>query len=852
LALPRRVRPRRIGRKDLSGGDRLLGAIELARGGAGTPFDGSPILIDAAIAQVGRELAGRDLSAALPPRRHALYGRLAALPVAAAIICAVLFPAASANTLRRFGGVLEVPRYTFVRVAALPEPWIVPRGEPLSLAVRLLPETLSTPDAAELRIPGAPPLRAAIAEGAYRFAIPPRTAAEVLRLRVGDLTREIPVRPIARPELVELGARIVHPEYLGIVGTFGADLRSGGAAVLTGSGIALTARATRPLVRARVDGRDATVVGERIEAALEPIVGDRAHELEWKDEHGLAGARPARVLLRAQSDEPPTVGVRELPREAVVLDTETVAFRIDAGDDYGVREVSLVWEGVPERISNPTPSRGGKRIAAGTPAERTIAAPATFCAAREGIPPQTIVLRATARDAFPGRAATESAPFTLHVLAPEEHMVWLTGELGRWLREAAEVRDRERDLHRANQELRALPPEELDRPSIRKRLEEQAIAERANARRLERLGERGDELLARAARNPEFNARTMEEWSERVRSLREIAAARMPSVADLLAQASSAAEGSGAGETASVESPPRAGGAGSPDGAAAETARVAADAGSAAPPSADGAERAETAGEADEEALARLEREREWGSGVELDRSASAAGASANAPETPRAPPAPSVTDRESTAGAAAAAPSPPSAGGGGGAGLVTTTVPGGAWPPPPANAAGEKLESAIAEQSELLARFDEVVAALGDVLRDLEGSTFVKRLKAASREQSRIAGVLPDVVVAGFGRAANALDAAFSDQLVTVAALEWSSGDRLTGIQGDLEAFVLRGERAAHRQVLEQMKETGVTAELNAAARAIERNHSGDSIARAELWADTLDRWADELVGPG
>jgi hypothetical protein len=51
---------------------------------------------------------------------------------------------------------------------------------------------------------------------------------------------------------------------------------------------------------------------------------------------------------------------------------------------------------------------------------------------------------------------------------------------------------------------------------------------------------------------------------------------------------------------------------------------------------------------------------------------------------------------------------------------------------------------------------------------------------------------------------------------------------------------------------VLDQMKEVGVTAELNGTARALARNHTGDSLARAELWADTLDRWADELVGPG
>ena len=255
----------------------------------------------------------------------------------------------------------------------------------------------------------------------------------------------------------------------------------------------------------------------------------------------------------------------------------------------------------------------------------------------------------------------------------------------------------------------------------------------------------------------------------------------------------------------------------------------------------------------DEDTLARLRRERERGTATPdlPDReSVAQAGSGSGSSE----PPPPSVSDRESSERRPdpnAANEASSSSGGGGGAGLVTTSVPGPECPPAETEAQ-EKLEDAIRQQTELLADFDSIVEDLGEVFRNLEGSTFVKRLKAASREQVRISGVIVDLLDRSFGRAKNALEPGLERDLSTAAGLEWASSQRVTQIQGDLEAFVQRTDRATHIRVLDQMKDTAVTAELNDTARSVEWNLSGDSIARAEFWADTFDRWADELVGPG
>ena len=60
-------------------------------------------------------------------------------------------------------------------------------------------------------------------------------------------------------------------------------------------------------------------------------------------------------------------------------------------------------------------------------------------------------------------------------------------------------------------------------------------------------------------------------------------------------------------------------------------------------------------------------------------------------------------------------------------------------------------MEEAVAKQQDLLAEFEKIADELNRVLANLEGSTLVKRLKAASRLQYRIGGRLGEG--AQFGR---------------------------------------------------------------------------------------------------
>ena len=46
-------------------------------------------------------------------------------------------------------------------------------------------------------------------------------------------------------------------------------------------------------------------------------------------------------------------------------------------------------------------------------------------------------------------------------------------------------------------------------------------------------------------------------------------------------------------------------------------------------------------------------------------------------------------------------------------------------------------------------------------------------------------------------------------------------------------------------------MSDTRVVTKLRGLGDRINENLKGESIVRAEYWADTLDRWAEELVQP-
>jgi hypothetical protein len=214
------------------------------------------------------------------------------------------------------------------------------------------------------------------------------------------------------------------------------------------------------------------------------------------------------------------------------------------------------------------------------------------------------------------------------------------------------------------------------------------------------------------------------------------------------------------------------------------------------------------------------------------------------------------VVDKESSqqppsAGEAAAKKS--SAGGAGRLGLPVTQAgpppPGGGGEPAEQSPAQEALDGAIAAQEELLAEFAKVADELAAVMARLEGSTFVKRLKLAAREQGAIGSRIAGMTAEAFGTAERQ-PPGVTRALGEVRELNARETDKVSALMDDLQAYFDRRQLPAFRTVLEEMKNLDTLGSLRQLSDDIVKE-AGMSIAQSEFWSDTFDRLADDLVPP-
>jgi len=790
-------------------GDQLLGIIELAHNEI--EQERSVSLCRAAMRQVDERVRDRDFSSAVPHPRHGRWAWVTSLTLLIALVVLVAVPSAGINALARW--LLpwrEIDRYTFVQLESLPDQLVVPYAEPFQVHALLSASSPWKPREGKARFGPQTPVPAQRTERGYRFELPPQKQAGRLAIAVGDARQAIEIAPSLRPELTAIEAHVDLPDYLQYDSFPDQDVRGGSLSVVHGSRVSVTARATRPLAEAHVNERLATVNGDRFALSELPIAKTTRLQLRWRDQLGLSAKEPFQLTITAVADEAPHVTCSKLQREQVVASTDPVTFEFSARDDYGVKLIGLQWKGIPDQLRNPHPSEGETILAVGAPESSELTTAAAFSTQRLGIPPQSLEVRLFAIDYLPGRERVYSSTYTLHVLSPEEHAIWLTRQMRKWFQQANEVYEREQQLLNENQALRAMPKDQLDQPETRRRIETQAASEAANARRLGALTSEGEELITRATRNEQFNVATLEKWAQMLQTLEEIAEHRMPSVADLLTQAATA-PGQSSNTPASASPPPK-----SPAGKT--------------PPQ------------------------------VGQNRDPRAApGDQAEAAEDKA--PVPGITDIESGFNELEKTPGepPPSKQSDPSLRLPTTDIVGGGAKQPQSQprdrqpeGADQKLDEAVTEQEALLAEFAKVAEELKKLLSELEGSTFVKRLKAAARRQLEIAGELNESLQEGFGIDSFKIPQEQKEQLGTIAEREIGQGDVVYVIQDDLEAYFNRVQQGKFRTVLREMKSSQVVSNLQVIAKLVERNRTGQSIAEAEFWADTMDRWAEQLVGPG
>lgn len=802
-------------------GDELLGIVDLARETA--TREQSATLVAAAMEQVAEKVKDRDFSDAVPENNYRKWMTTSiGLGALTGLVVLVVSSAAQNSVARWLTPWRLIDRYTFAKLETVEKEMIVPYAEKFDLSTQLRDSTEWKPDVGTVKLPGKTKLRSSRNdEETYDFSVPPQKNDASLSLRVGDAREKIRVKPVTRPELTNLADKVRLPDYLMYQRDPIIPVRGGTVDLIEGATASFIGTASRDLAKATVNGIPTAISGNSFSTPPTPLEeGSETRIFEWQDSYGLSAKSPFELRVNAIPDASPEVFAKKLNTEQVILESEVVSFDIHSSDDFGLRELGLEWIGVKDPIHNPEPAIGGKMVASGSAEKRDLEARGTFSADRNHIKPQTLHLRAYAEDYFPNRKRTYSPVFVLHIMNPSDHASWLTDEFGKWFSRAREVYEREQQLHETNRELRALSSNELDRPENRRKLERQASAESSNGRRLEALTENGRDLIRQATKNDEFDAQRLETWAEMMRTLADISKNKMPSVADLLKKASRAAGGGG---NSKAPKKPK-----------------------------EGEAQSGKSGEPSAPQVKNQNGEEESG-----DSPKGKTGEEKNGKSKPKSP---SISDQESTFNKdkpKQGEKGKPKGGGKGALSLPTTTLKGGAKEPEekapqgdePESPAQENLDKALEEQSKLLADFANVADQLQKILSSLEASTFVKRLKAASRRQLTIAKSLNETIKGGFGMSQDRVAAKLQEISIDTSKAEEEESDKLYDIQSDLDAYYQRKQDVIYKNVLVQMRNTGVVSQLKKLGTEASINLNGRSISAAEYWSDTLDRWAEELV---
>lgn len=548
-------------------GDRLLGVIELQDQDA-LKENLSPELREAALAHVAAQAAKRDMDEALPnswARRLVLAASLAAL---ATLIGVGLSPKAGGNAFKRWLlPFSETTHYTFTRfdMDRVPDPKIVPLGEAFTFELPLLEGSDQRPATAQARYGQQDWIQASLGQdGIYRFEFPGQQEKNFLTFRAGDALERTRVEPEIRPETTRFEALVDLPDYLQLPPRT-IDIRTGSLVALEGSEIQLRGTFTRPIAEAKAILTELPpdlVAGEAPKPDLqlaqpvplnlsyqesqiisEPftITSPRARiPFEWEDLKGLRGDRPFEVRIETTQDETPLSYIQGVSRSVAILAEETVQFEALNEDDYGLKEIGIVWQGQEVVNADGGLLEGEMVLKLGTPSSTRLQDQILFSPLTHDISPQRITLRAYAQDYRPGSQRTYSKPITVYVLTRDEHAQIVKARFDRIINELEDLARQEQNDFDQNKRLEQRHSgEELQEAEKQKELAEAEERERKNIEKMKELSKRMEKVFEDAIRNESLDTKTMKQLNETMEDMKELAEQDMPQTQEKLEETQS-------------------------------------------------------------------------------------------------------------------------------------------------------------------------------------------------------------------------------------------------------------------------------------------------------------------------
>src|SRR5688572_30837207 len=291
---------KRRNRKDLAAivqrrfqllGDRLLGIVELSS--EEKHLHGfSPELYRAAIRQVASDAAPYDFTEAVPRNAFSRASRLAIIGAGLAVATFLVFPKAGFNAAARAAAPwANVPRFTLVEIAGLPNELLVPHGEQFQISGQVIYRSFWKPGRIGAWFGRMRSGEAKVNSGAFNLSLAGRTEDGILRVKAGDAEARVRVRPLLRPSLKGLEAKVDLPDYLKLPQRT-ENAQGGSLTVVEGSKAAFHGKVSRPLKTAEAlisaEERLATKTdSDRFTTAAIAVDNVQLAEFRWQDQFGF-------------------------------------------------------------------------------------------------------------------------------------------------------------------------------------------------------------------------------------------------------------------------------------------------------------------------------------------------------------------------------------------------------------------------------------------------------------------------------------------------------------------------------------------------------------------------------------
>ncbi|WP_026292682.1 hypothetical protein [Rubritalea marina] len=165
-------------------------------------------------------------------------------------------------------------------------------------------------------------------------------------------------------------------------------------------------------------------------------------------------------------------------------------------------------------------------------------------------------------------------------------------------------------------------------------------------------------------------------------------------------------------------------------------------------------------------------------------------------------------------------------------------------------------LERSIELQNKSIYNLERTIDLMHSAKRDLEVSSFVNRLKEASKNQNQISQSLVQSLLDSqlantpiIGSEFEPLDPAQQRQLVSLYALHQDVSEKVRELLKDIQNYANRTQQKEYLNLVDEIEAIDVENRLESLSYELENNHNVLASLRAQDNAKLLERWAQQLL---